>query len=596
MLTEVVVERVVECVSERSAVWLALADTDRLNRAAGMERLALEPFDGESAARFLIRTTLAGFEVSYEELPYEWQYLERFRVQRLMREGPVTQLTTSFATEPTSAGGTRVTLRVAATTPDPEMVEMVQMSANFSLDGLSTAVQQLDAQLQKGEVVLPHRSGAVNAEALERARLELTKQGHAVAGARLAELISGGADDQVAAIRPYALADQWKLPRGQVLAASLAGVRAGLLELRWDLVCPSCRTGSTTVGSLAELSEHGSCQLCDIDFGIDLDQSVEATFRPTAHVRPVDGGPYCIGGPSRTPHVLAQALLPAKGEAELTAPLEPGRYRLFVRGGETVLVEVEQGRAGELRLPEVSNEWPAKALVAPGAKLVIASNGPAARHVKLERVAWAQQAATARDVTLIPGFRRDFSNQLLKPGLALKVARVSLLFSDLTGSTALYSEAGDAAAFRLVLDHFDVLISAIEKRGGSVVKTIGDAIMAVFPDDASALAAALDMLAVFETFRGSDALRARTHVKLGLFGGPTYVVTANGVLDYFGQTVNVAARLQGEAHSGEVVAPLALVEAVTDALSTRMLEVQRYSAQLKGIEAPLPVVRLRARS
>ncbi len=595
MPTEVVVERVVECLSERSAVWQALADTDRLNRAAGMQRLALEPFEGESAARFLVRTSIAGFEVAYEELPYEWHHLERFRVRRLVREGPVSQLTTSFTTKARLGGGTTVALQVSATTPDPEMVEMVKLSAEFSLEGLCTAVAQLDAQLQRGEVVLPHRSAEVNADALEVARNVLIQQGHTLAGTRLIELISGGGDDAISALRPYVLADQWHLPRADVLAAALAAVRAGLLELRWDLVCPSCRTGSTTVGSLAELSEHGSCQLCDIEFGLDLDEAVEATFRPTAHIRAVDGGPYCIGGPSRTPHVLSQALLPAGGSVTLSAPSEPGRYRLFVRGGQTLLLEVEPGGATELQVPAQVSQWPVKAEVAPHARIEVASSESVARHVKLERVSWPRQAATARDVMLIPGFRRDFSTQLLKPGLALKVARVSLLFSDLTGSTALYSEAGDAAAFRLVLDHFDVLISVIERRGGSVVKTIGDAIMAAFTDDVSALGAALDMLTVFETFREVNELRARTHVKLGIFGGPTYVVTANGVLDYFGQTVNVAARLQGEAHSGEVVAPLELVEAVPESLRAKMLDVQRYDAQLKGIDAPMAVVRLRAR-
>ena len=76
--------------------------------------------------------------------------------------------------------------------------------------------------------------------------------------------------------------------------------------------------------------------------------------------------------------------------------------------------------------------------------------------------------------------------------------------------------------------------------------------------------------------------------------GPAFVVTANKILDYFGQSVNIAARLQGEAKSGELVleaslADRAVAEGRLDALSIA----QRWSARLKGVDAPVDVVRVR---
>jgi hypothetical protein len=76
--------------------------------------------------------------------------------------------------------------------------------------------------------------------------------------------------------------------------------------------------------SLAELDEHGSCLLCDLSFGLDLDESVELVFSPAQAVRVVDKGPDCFGGPARTPHVLAQTVLPAGGSGELETPSVPG--------------------------------------------------------------------------------------------------------------------------------------------------------------------------------------------------------------------------------------------------------------------------------
>jgi adenylate cyclase len=594
MAREVVIERTVECTSEVSQVWEVLADTDWLNRAMGSRPLEVEPLSGSTAARFLMRTRLGGFNVAYEEFPFEWERPHRFSVVRRMRVGPVEQLRMEFFTAPGAQGGTRVTLRLTLRPRLALLALVVRLSAGQSLSRMTQVVKELDEALARGgqrpvlEPLYPPARGALAAaaSAMEpHVRLELVQ--------RLVALVEQGGDEVVSRIRPYALADAWGLERREALEACLYAVRAGLLELRWDLVCPSCQTGSATVPTLAEVGEHADCQLCELKFDVNLDESVEATFVPARAVRVVEMGPFCSGGPARTPHVLAQAVLPSGGEVLLAAPAEPGRYRLFVRGGAAMRVEVEPQAPAQVEVDVAA--LPQEVQVAPSGQLRVRASEGQERHVKLEHLTWVRQAATAREVMLVPNFRRYFSSQLIKPGLALRVARVALLFSDLTGSTELYAGAGDAAAFRLVFDHFDVVTKAMEKHGGTVVKTMGDAVMAAFATDEAALAAAREVLKDFENFRAVAPLHLRTHIKLGIFGGPCYVVSANGVLDYFGQTVNVAARLQGEARSGELVAPATVVD---EALAAGRLEpaevVERYAARLKGVAEPVPVARLRA--
>src|SRR5262249_50107947 len=136
--------------------------------------------------------------------------------------------------------------------------------------------------------------------------------------------------------------------------------------------------------------------------------------------------------------------------------------------------------------------------LAPSGAVRVRQSGGAESHVKLERAEWVRNAATAREVTSLPAFRRDFSKDTVRPGTALKVSRVAVFFSDLTGSTQLYSDVGDAAAFRLVHDHFDVLLAIIERHHGTLVKTIGDAVMSVFSDEQDGLAASLEILRAFE--------------------------------------------------------------------------------------------------
>ena len=154
---------------------------------------------------------------------------------------------------------------------------------------------------------------------------------------------------------------------------------------------------------------------------------------------------------------------------------------------------------------------------------------------------------------------------MLRPGVVLRVARVALLFSDLTDSTALYSRTGDAIAFGIVQDHFDLLRETIEKHEGTIVKTIGDAVMAAFLDELQALRAALAMQRAFPHFQAEHLEAGGVALKLGVYAGACYGVTANDVLDYFGQSVNIAARLQATAHSGEIVVTAELAECAEQA-------------------------------
>ena len=98
-----------------------------------------------------------------------------------------------------------------------------------------------------------------------------------------------------------------------------------------------------------------------------------------------------------------------------------------------------------------------------------------------------------------------------------------------------------------------MVIAVVERHQSSLVKTMGDAVMAVFSDEVDAVRAGMEILTAFRGFRESSHLAARTDIKLGVRSGSCYAVTANQALDYFGQTVNVAARFQGEARSGELV-------------------------------------------
>jgi adenylate cyclase len=153
-------------------------------------------------------------------------------------------------------------------------------------------------------------------------------------------------------------------------------------------------------------------------------------------------------------------------------------------------------------------------------------------------------------------------------------AERTIAFVDLAGFTALTEVHGDAAAVDL-LDAFAAAVRrAVDECGAELVKTIGDAVMLA----AQTPAAGLD--AVSRVFRACYDTDAFPEPRGGLHHGE--VVARNG--DYFGATVNLAARVTSRASSGQALATTAVARAASDA----GLEVVELGAhQLRNILVPV---------
>jgi len=595
----IVVERSVELEATPEQLWPFVADTDRLNRAVGLAPLELSPIDDASAARFLVRTVSAGFPLEYEERPFAFVEHRGFSVTRIVRKGALRSIENDYRIEPRAGGGSRLTITLDVEPRIGLLAPLVRWQSGRLLDRMIAAIAAIDPALVAGRPAeLMSSPPQCDPRALQRLELELCARleaADAPVARALVRWLETASDASVERIRPFALADLLGVDRTRMLAVSLHAVLVGLLELRWDLVCPSCHTATARLEGLDQLDAEAGCTLCDIRFGVELDLAVEATFQPVRAVRTRRAGLYCIGGPLLTPHVVVQDVLEPHGTHAISVPPRADRYRLFVRGGATATVLVADDAAAEVAVRVTADRVePNELTVAPGGILRVQHDDPRARHLKIERVAAVEQAATAQRLALLPEFRATFGTELLRPGVALRVGTVALVFTDLTGSTALYAEIGDARAFKLVHDHFDVLAAVVAAHRGAIVKTIGDAVMAAFDSELDALGAALAMHRGFDALRADNADAGRTSLKIGAHAGPCYAVTANGVLDYFGQTVNVAARVQGEAGAGELVVaePLARL-ALERGLVERARVGERYVAHLKGVAQPIALCRLR---
>ena len=550
------------------ALWPLVSDTDRFNRDCGYPAVTVVP-DGEikgprAPGTRRLRTRHLGLTIEWDERPFEWVMLRRFGVERLFHRGPFSCIRAGCELIPRPAGGTTLTYEIwftpanflgrlalqaggAAWQFGWPMRRVFAEYDRLALAGAATSNLARHARLSPG--------GAVRLAAVREALVAEAGQPADLVD-RLADFIATTDDLSGQRIRAYALADHWGRDRREVLRLVLHATHAGLLDFSWDIICPHCRGAKAVTSSLYTLRPQARCDTCQIDFVADFDQSVEITFAPNAAIRDLPRTEYCVGGPQITPHIVVQQLLLPAERRSFKLALRPGRYRLrspLAEKPHRFRIEAGAATAGTMPLAP-GPETPDEAVLAPDAELAVSNPSDSAQLAIIEHVAWSDQATMATEVTSLQLFRDLFSREVLRPGEKITVGRVTIVFTDLKGSTQLYREIGDAPAFSRVLTHFDILKAAVDAEGGAIVKTMGDAIMAVFPRPLPALRALLvaqrqlilaQSAIPWKAGPGGAALSGPLTLKAGIHHGPCIAINQNARLDYFGTTVNVAARLCG---------------------------------------------------
>jgi class 3 adenylate cyclase len=582
--------------SSPERLWPFIADTNRFNRDTGVPQIEIEKSNNRLRnARRKVRLSLYGLPVEWEEQPFEWVKPSRFGVERVYSKGPLARLKMRAELQPKSDGGTHLIYELWSTPRHLPGALAIPMQINFVVARrFRDAMRKYDDSAFMGaavEAVEPNTSQSSfdlqRLTALKQkliADLETTESPEKKldVAERLIDFLEHGDDFAVARIRPYKLADDWRESRRLVLEVCLRATRTGLLDFQWDLLCPLCRGPQESGLSLKDIKTDVHCDTCQIDFTVNFDRYVELTFRPNPAVRRLNVSAFCIGSPHWTPHVVAQQLLPASDKRELVLPLESGNYRLRaleLPGSQDVHVSPEGETTAQVTLSR--SGWSEETLrVGEEFSLSLKNDTDAEQLVILERLEWSDQATTAAEVTALQMFRDLFATEALRPGEQISVGTLTVLFTDLRNSTQLYREIGDATAFGRVMGHFDIVKKVIVENDGAVVKTIGDAVMAVFRSAVDGVQAMLEVQRLLA--ESSQPLQ----LKAGLNTGPCIAVTLNDRLDYFGSTVNMAARLECLSSGSDVIISRSVYEdpKVQELIGSDSFSAEPFDMLLKGFE------------
>ena len=429
-------------------------------------------------------------------------------------------------------------------------------------------------------------------------------------------------DDALVRINPVGFAERFERPVAAVVELFLLARKVGLLTMEWQYVCPGCGEIVERLTSLTSASSHFFCRVCSADRETDLSDFVEVTFSVTPEIR---RSPYhdpwsltpedhffryrftqsgvLADGSSLRDHLRANAAACAYLEPGTTETFrvlaEPG-YLWFTSGPALIVGETRTSdrRSFAFEYTGVRSER-FEAAIDAGPVEVEFTNATDDRYALMiislpaDYELTLQPFLSGAELLSNQTFLDLFASETIVAGEGLAVRRLALLFTDLKASTELYERIGDLKAFDLVRLHFGHLRESISGNGGALVKTIGDAVMASFVDPLDALRAALDMqarIARFNAHAGGDLIG----LKIGLHAGACLAVTLNDRLDYFGQTVNIAARVQALAGADEIVVTDDVLSLPGAAELVADVQLERSAVQLKGVAGDVPVHRLRA--
>src|SRR5579863_6074346 len=437
----------------------------------------------------------------------------------------------------------------------------------------------------------------------------------------IARLIAHGEDHELNRINLLDFSKAGGFDEERVISGFLHAARLGLFDLAWNVLCPGYSgvlDAHDTLKSLRPDDYH--CGLCACGYQPSVDEQVEVAFTVSPKVRPIaahdpntlplweyykqmfwssgidlDKGSFT----ALTEEVTLDALeLPAGERAVLSLQLPPHFIIVFepvTHAAHFIDVQGEPTKERQQLALIYNKAHPPTGSVTlrPGPLRLSLDNQAGVRTLPTVFIAAEGLHAllgkrrpflTAKRMLSNQTFRDVFKADNLDIDQRLKITSLTFLFTDLKGSTALYERVGDLAAFDLVRAHFHALLSIIASEKGAVVKTIGDAVMATFVKPEHAIAAGLKMRAAMDALnaeRGTGDLV----VKIGIHEGPCLAVMLNERQDYFGQTVNIAARVQGLATSQAIHVTGGVIDTpeVTAILRKQEIKPIQKQAALRGI-------------
>jgi class 3 adenylate cyclase len=453
--------------------------------------------------------------------------------------------------------------------------------------------------------------------------------------ARIGEVLKELNDWELFRINPLRFAEEHNFDQSEVIDSFVHGARVGLFDFAWNMLCPSCGSIVDSYVSMNDVEANMfHCTLCHCVVQSSLDDCVEVAFTINPSVHQLDIQPFrdiesywhyfrsanhqrssaledYIAQASREslllePEEEKQVSLSAESEAVYRVISVDNHVSAFISVTDkksTTTQRIDFSVLPNILTPKDVDISAGNVTIAvrnlcktPTGVIVVLTDLPRMHAILCEHPSTFRPFLTGKMLLNNQSFRELFRVQTLLPELKLRLRSLTLLFTDLKGSTSLYDQTGDVFAYSLVQEHYKILTESVRQNSGAVIKTMGDAIMATFSTPVDGVRAALQMMQKMNEF--NSGLKRQEHalgLKIGIHEGSALAVNAEDRLDYFGHAVNVASRVQGLAQAEEICVTEQVLEAdgVRSEFAEKGYIEESHLVSLKGIGRPVNVYQLR---
>jgi class 3 adenylate cyclase len=583
---------------DRNKLWKHLIDTSRFNRALGLPQMYYVEKEGQLHGE----TVNAGFAQVWVEDTWQWISGQNVIGGRRYSKGFSRYVRVIYDLSDLDDGsGTCVRVYFGWIPRGWFGRTILKLSLSWLKRQYSRVLEAISEEVSSGQpqvYVRPNTPLSTSTESrLGAFAKELSSRqlpGEAIS--TLLDFVRTADDIDAYRLRVSVLALSVGIHEDELLKTCLHATRLGLLRISWDLMCPHCRGARSESFSLNEVVDSAACEACGIEFKTDNENSIEVTFQIHPSIRTIPKVHYCAAEPATKRHIKLQQKLDPGETKQLTPTFPPSRYRIRVLGerGFTFLDIVRDKPPstltwqGQIEPDSTITKAHISALRAGvGSSLKLTNPSHNTQIYIIEEADWTDLALRPHRVFNSHEFRDLFAEESLRAGVGLSVGNQTILFTDVIGSTKLYADSGDPKAYAAIKAHFDQITPVIKANRGVLVKTIGDATMAAFSDPVDALKASRHLQRIFSVAAQNECIKLRISLNLG----PCIAVNLNTGIDYFGTTVNLSAKLQRFAETGDIAFSQVLLDApeVRQFLEDENIKCQTRIYESKDFKEPIPV-------
>ncbi|MGB0346536.1 MAG: adenylate/guanylate cyclase domain-containing protein [Balneolaceae bacterium] len=539
-------------------LWPFVSDTNQIFRLLGAPSVKKTQLTRSAPKGFIEVTNsrLSSYSL-WEQEPYFWEKPYRFGTTRNYKVGVLKRLKYQVNLVPNSSG-TLINTRIWLTPSNRQLFFFTRIYIErFLKHRYYRVLKEYDKcakqQLQRYEAnnfKALVRGAESRIRRISKRLVDETKRKRIIN--HLIQFIKKADDEDLIRIHPFHLAEYWGEKKYSVLNVFLHAAKLDFLDFKWDVCCPNCKTPKSTARKLKEIRTSHYCDECDLDFELDFNTNTHMVFTPHPLIRKISLRKYSFGGPSATDHKISQHFLNIGENKYLDLKLDEGTY-LFKSHNHKghLILHAREDAEDTFSLYLTDEDFDGQEVeVSTFPNITIVNNSSKKQVCFIEKKDWKQEATYASEVGSAHEFRTLFPREVLKEGTNVNASGVTMLFTDLMNSTELYRTEGDEFAIGRVMSHFKIIQQIIAEERGGIVKTIGDSVMAVFREPVSALKA---VERIQQIFTGSTGLGDSFKIKAGIHFGDCTTVNLNDRTDYFGTTVNIAARLVDIAKEKEII-------------------------------------------